>query len=72
LSRELDNVGVTNPGPNALSMLDLRRPDLQWTALANGMGVEASQARTAEALGDQLADAIGRRGPRLIEAVFGA
>ena len=37
---ELANVGA-NPGRTALDMLDLGNPDLDWTKLAAGMGVEA-------------------------------
>ena len=44
---ELANVGA-NPGRTALDMLDLGNPDLDWTRLARGMGVEAARAETCE------------------------
>jgi acetolactate synthase-1/2/3 large subunit len=50
-------------------MLDLARPDLDFVALATGMGVPATRAITAEEFDAQLAAAIGLRGPRLIEAM---
>ncbi len=70
LNFELMRVGVENPGPKALSLLDLRNPELDWVALANGMGVEASRAKTAEEFADQFASAMTGHGPRLIEAVI--
>ena len=39
LQVELMRVGVGNPGRKAMDMLDLSRPDLDWVALATGMGV---------------------------------
>jgi len=70
LRGELVNVGVTNPGPNALAMLDLHKPILDWTSLAEGMGVEASRAEDTEGLMFQLEKALGRHGPSLIEVVI--
>ena len=40
---ELANVGA-NPGRTALEMLDIGNPDLDFVALAAGMGVEAARA----------------------------
>jgi acetolactate synthase-1/2/3 large subunit len=51
-------------------MLDIGRPDLDWVALARGMGVEATRATTADEFNRQFAAALGTRGPRLIEAVL--
>ncbi len=70
LNIELMRVGAENPGPKALGMLDLRNPELDWLALARGMGVEASRATTAEEFADQFASCMKGRGPRLIEAVL--
>jgi acetolactate synthase-1/2/3 large subunit len=68
LNIELARVGAMNPGPKALSMLDLHNPELDWVKLAEGMGVEASRAETIEAFASQFADAVKAKGPRLIEA----
>ncbi len=57
------------PGPNAASMLDIGSPDLDFVAMAQGMGVTASRATTAEEFNAQFAEAMGQRGPRLIDAV---
>jgi acetolactate synthase-1/2/3 large subunit len=70
LNVELARVGAGNPGPKALSMLDLHNPSLDWVALAKGMGVEASRAETIADFSAQFASAIKSRGPRLIEAVL--
>jgi acetolactate synthase-1/2/3 large subunit len=70
LNIELMRVGAENPGPKALSMLDLSNPTLDWVQLAQGMGVEASRAETAEDFSDQFASAVAAKGPRLIEAVI--
>ncbi len=70
LNIELARVGAGNPGPRALSMLDLHNPELDWVRLAGGMGVEASRAETIADFEAQFASAIAARGPRLIEAVL--
>ncbi len=70
LQIELANVGATNPGRKALDMLDIGRPDLDWVALAKGMGVEAGRASTAEEFNDQFARGIASPGPYVIEAVI--
>ena len=37
LKGELTNVGVQNPGPRAIDMLNLDRPYLDWVNIAKGM-----------------------------------
>jgi acetolactate synthase I/II/III large subunit len=70
LNYELQRLGA-NPGPSALSMLDLSRPDLGFVDLARGMGVEAIRVETAEAFAGALASAFAARGPRLIDLALG-
>lgn len=67
LNIELARVGAGNPGPRALSMLDLHNPDIKFVELAQAMGVEASRADTLDAFTEQFASAMRGRGPRLIE-----
>lgn len=69
LHGELKNVGAGAPGRNARAMLDLDDPALDWVKMAEGMGVEAARADTAEGFTDMLAAAMGRPGPFLIEAL---
>ncbi|HRX40049.1 MAG TPA: acetolactate synthase large subunit [Parvularculaceae bacterium] len=70
LNIELMRVGVANPGPKALSLLDLTHPNLQWTAIAEGMGVRAARAETVSEFRAAFRDALEQKGPRLIEAVI--
>jgi acetolactate synthase-1/2/3 large subunit len=67
LNIALGRVGAQNAGPKALSMFDLRNPELDWVSLARGMGVEATRVTTAEEFADQFAEAMTHKGPRLIE-----
>jgi acetolactate synthase-1/2/3 large subunit len=70
LQGELQRVGADSKSRKAQEMLDLSNPTLDWVQLAQGMGVEASRATTAEALADQLAAAFKSHGPHLIEVVL--
>ena len=69
LNMELARVGAEAGGPRAKDMLDLTRPDLDFVALATGMGVRASRATTAEELCAQLEAAFAASGPTVIEAI---
>jgi acetolactate synthase-1/2/3 large subunit len=69
LNIELQRVGA-DAGPQALSMLDIGNPDLDWVSLATGMGVEAVRVDTIDAFHDAFASAMAQSGPRLIEAVL--
>jgi acetolactate synthase I/II/III large subunit len=68
LNVELGRVGVTTAGPKAARLLDLRDPELDWVALAQAMGVEATRAVTIAQFIDQFRSAMSTPGPRLIEA----
>jgi acetolactate synthase-1/2/3 large subunit len=70
LNVELMRVGAQNPGPAALSMLDLNNPALNWVKLAEGMGVAATRSETIEQFIDQLRAALATPGPHLIEVVL--
>jgi acetolactate synthase I/II/III large subunit len=69
LKGELFRVGA-NPGPTALDMLDLRRPDLDFCALARGMGVPAQRVEDAGELHRAIAASVLEPGPMLIEAML--
>ena len=69
LNMELQRVGADAGGPRARSMLDLSHPDLDFVALATGMGVAATRAETAAEFTEQLGRALATPGPNLIEAV---
>ena len=70
LNIELDRVGVVNPSPKTLSMLDLSDPILNWVAMSEGMGVPATRAETTQQFYEALASGFASKGPRLIEAVL--
>jgi len=69
LMGELANVGVQNPGPRAMDMLNINNPDLDWVHMARSMGVEGIRVRDCETMTDALAGAFRERGPKLIEVV---
>ena len=70
LMGELANVGVQNPGPRALDMLNIDRPALDFVSMARGMGVEAARVEDNTDLARALQAALDDPGPRLVEAVF--
>lgn len=67
LRGELTNVGVQNPGPRAIDMLSLDRPDLGWVDMAKGMGVDGVRVSRTEDLKRAFEDGLSREGPYLIE-----
>ncbi len=69
LLNELMNVGA-NPGRVALDMMNLGDPDIEWVKLAQGMGVEAAQAKTMTEFADLFTRATKTSGPFLIELVI--
>ncbi|MEM7177789.1 MAG: acetolactate synthase large subunit [Pseudomonadota bacterium] len=70
LHGELTNVGVANPGPRAVDMLTLNRPELNWVELARGMGVEGCRVDDTAALARAMADGLASDGPYLIEVMM--
>ena len=69
LNMELSRVGADAGGAKAKAMLDLTGPDLDFVALATGMGLRATRATTGEELTDQLRAALEADGPSVIEAI---
>jgi len=57
-------------GPAAKALTDISNPPIDWVMLAQGMGVAATRADTCEQLAEQLAAALDRPGPSLIEAAL--
>jgi acetolactate synthase-1/2/3 large subunit len=70
LKGEFDNVGAGKPGQKARDMLEIGRPDLDWVALATGLGVPASRVEDCESLTRQLQRGLAAPGPSLIEVVL--
>ncbi|HEY3678066.1 MAG TPA: acetolactate synthase large subunit [Bradyrhizobium sp.] len=70
LRGEFDGVGAGEPGERARDMLKLDRPNIDFVALAKGMGVPARSVDNVDDFVKALAEAIPERGPRLIEVVM--
>jgi acetolactate synthase-1/2/3 large subunit len=70
LKGELANVGAQNVGRKALDMLDLGRPDLDFVALAKGMGVPGARVATMEEFNKRFAEGLATKGPYLVEAIM--
>ena len=70
LNIELSRVGVEQPGPTALSLLDLSNPDLEWADITRGMGMQAVKVETVAQLDKTFADAMAQKGPCLIEVML--
>jgi acetolactate synthase-1/2/3 large subunit len=68
LNLELARVCEGEPNEKMLSMLHLNNPTLDWVKIAEGQGVPASRATTAEKFHKQFEAAMGSKGPHLIEA----
>ena len=70
LNVELLRAGVNEVGPIARSMTSLDRPHLDWAKIGEGFGVPSVAVETADALAQELEQALTRKGPRLIEAIM--
>ncbi|MCZ2104990.1 MAG: acetolactate synthase large subunit [Comamonadaceae bacterium] len=69
LNVELERVGAGEGGPKARAQLDLQGPVLNFAQLAQGLGVHAVRASTAEDFCQALEYALAQSGPHLIEAL---
>ncbi len=67
---ELARADIAQPGPVASSLTSLREPELDWVALARGMGVPGVRVDAADQLARELERALAQPGPHLIEAIF--
>jgi acetolactate synthase-1/2/3 large subunit len=57
------------PGPKAASTLNIGGPDMDFVSIAQGMGVSATRATTAEEFNNQFKAAVQSTGPHLIDAM---
>lgn len=67
LRGELTNVGVQNPGPRAIDMLSLNRPNLNWVEMAHSMGAKACRVDDCGDLARAIKTGLATPGPYLIE-----
>ncbi|MEE4108292.1 MAG: acetolactate synthase large subunit, partial [Halieaceae bacterium] len=70
LNIELARVGAGEGNTKTLSMLDLSNPSMSFASIAEGLGVPATQARSAAEFQTQFRAAMRRKGPQLIEAIL--
>lgn len=70
LDIEMRRTGAGAVGPRADEMIDLGRPAPDWVKLAEGLGVQAARASTAEDFIREFGAAMRDPGPRLIEAIL--
>jgi len=69
LELELERIGAELRGPRARAQLDIGNPALDFVQLAQGMGVAATRATTADDFTTALERALAVPGPHLIEAM---
>ena len=69
LRHELANLNVTDLGRTTRDLIDLSRPDLDFVALAKGMGVPGARVGTMDEFNRAFAAAAAAEGPYLIEAM---
>jgi acetolactate synthase-1/2/3 large subunit len=63
-------VGAGDANAKTLSMLDLSNPDMNFMQIAQGLGVNASQARSNDEFTEQFKNAMRTPGPKLIEVIL--
>ena len=67
LKAEYANMGAGSPGPQAMAMIDIDRPTIDWIAMAKSMGVPAVAVETAEDFVKAMQNSAREPGPALIE-----
>jgi acetolactate synthase-1/2/3 large subunit len=70
LRMELLRTGATHGGERAGELFDLSRPDIDFVAIAGGMGVPGTRARTVEEFAQHFGAALAEPGPHVIEVVL--
>lgn len=68
LKAEYSNMGAgAVPGPQAMAMIDIDRPTIDWVAMAKSMGVPGVSVDTAEDFHREMVRSTDAQGPVLIE-----
>jgi acetolactate synthase I/II/III large subunit len=70
LKREFASLGIGAPGQAARNLFEIDRPELDWVALAKGMGVPSVRIHSLEELAKALMHGYASQGPSLIEVVL--
>ncbi len=70
LEFEFQRVGASGDGAAAHALMDIGRPELDFTAMARSMGVPARRVDDVAGLASAFREAIAEPGPHVIEAVM--
>lgn len=71
LKAEYANMGAgTEIGPQAMAMIDIDNPRIDWVAMGTSMGVPSKRVTTAEDFHKALTDSVRADGPVLIEVLL--
>jgi acetolactate synthase I/II/III large subunit len=70
LKREFASLGIGAPGQAARNLFEIDRPELDWVALAKGMGVPSVRIYSLEEFAKALMHGYTSQGPSLIEVVL--
>ncbi len=70
LKSEYAAMGFGAPGRQALEMMEIDKPVIDWVAMAKSMGVPGVSVTTAEDFHHALANSVREAGPQLIEVVL--
>ena len=67
LKREFASLGIGEPGARALDMFEIGRPEIDWVAVAKGVGVRGVRVTSLERFAGALRDGFVEAGPSLIQ-----
>ncbi len=70
LKTEFANMGFGAPGPQALAMIDIDKPRIDWVAMGTSMGVPSQRVTTAEDFHKSMVNSVREAGPVLIEVAL--
>ena len=70
LNIEMQRTGAGDAGPSARKLLELGDPNIDFVAVAKGLGLPAVSCATAEEFEKAFAAAMAQKGPMFIEAVI--
>lgn len=70
LKTEFANMGFGAPGPQALAMIDIDKPRIDWVAMGTSMGVPSHRVTTAEDFHKSMVNSVREPGPVLIEVAL--
>ena len=67
LKTEYANMGVGSPGPRALAMMEIDKPEIDWVAMGKSMGCHAVRVEDTESFFKAMQASFNTPGPSVIE-----